>query len=528
MYYPRFTNVIIHYILTQDKTVSWRNKIRMHTSQDDYLINTLRFVSTKEGNQIYGAILLKSLTSPEMKETKAYKTYLGFATRSIAPKIARKFKKASPSKKDLNLNLVPVDKEPKSAKKKVPAKKTTRKQTSGVVIRDTPMESSSKRKEKVDVARGKGIELLSEVALNEDAQYEEVHKKSLRDFHKTHLSGSGTVTKTAPSATKIKPFVINEGTGAKLGVLDLTKDESTKSEPESWGNDEDDSNNDHDSSDSVNETDENETGSESDHHKNEEEDENSKEEKEDEYVRTPSYHSPTGDEDKTNVEDNAKGDEDEKMDYTTNQLYNDVDIRLNKPVQANDETVQKEGTDAELTNIHQGNENLEITTDQVMEDAHVTISTVAKKNEVSVTSSSHSSNLAAKFLNFADIPTIKAEIVSPIDVLVHHEVPSGQTPTLLTVPISVITESSSVYTTNIPQSLQSFTPPPLFSTPTPPLITEATNPQYALPDFDDPLKTQVTALVDEHLDARLGATRDEFISYILSSITAKITKQVKI
>ncbi|GJS04980.1 hypothetical protein Tco_0321488 [Tanacetum coccineum] len=40
----------------------------MPTSKDDYLINTLRFVSTREETQIYGAILPESLTSPEMKE----------------------------------------------------------------------------------------------------------------------------------------------------------------------------------------------------------------------------------------------------------------------------------------------------------------------------------------------------------------------------------------------------------------------------------------------------------------------------
>ncbi|GKD42931.1 hypothetical protein Tco_1267576, partial [Tanacetum coccineum] len=97
MYYPRFTKVIIHYFLTHDKTISWRNKIRMHTFRDDYLIITLRFVSAKEVTQIYGDVLPESLTSPEMKETKDYKTYLGFATGATPPKKARKFKKpASP------------------------------------------------------------------------------------------------------------------------------------------------------------------------------------------------------------------------------------------------------------------------------------------------------------------------------------------------------------------------------------------------------------------------------------------------
>ncbi|GJV55398.1 hypothetical protein Tco_1456403, partial [Tanacetum coccineum] len=346
----------------------------MHTSKDDYLINTLRFVSAKEATQIYGVILPESLTSPEMKDAKAYKTYIGFATGATPPKIARKFKKASPSKKDLNLNLVLVDEEPKSAKKK----------------------------EKVDVARGKGIELLSEVALTEDAQYEEVHKKSL-------------------SAAKIKPSITNKGIGVKPGVPDVTEEESSESEAKSWGNDEDDNNNDNNSesdgsgeennsddentysdndkwSDFEHETDENESSSESDHQDNDEEVEDDKEKKEDECVRNPSYYSPIDDEDKTNVYDNTEGDEDEEMDYTTNQLYDDVDIQLNKPVQADDETVQKEGTHAKLTNIQQGNENLEITPDQIIEDAHVTISIVAKKTEVPVTSSSHSSDLAAKFL----------------------------------------------------------------------------------------------------------------------------------
>ncbi|GKD79884.1 hypothetical protein Tco_1342505 [Tanacetum coccineum] len=137
-----------------------------------------------------------------------------------------------------------------------------------------------------------------------------------------------------------------------------------------------------------------------------------------------------------------------------------------------------------------------------------------------------------------------------MDVYVHHEVPSNQTCALLTVPVSVITESSPIFTTVIPQSLPSFTPPPSQSTPTPPPTTKATNPLSALPNFasvfqfnnrvsalekevvelkkDDLLNTQVNALVDEHLDSRLGATRDEFMCYLSASITARITEQVKI
>ncbi|GKC85921.1 hypothetical protein Tco_1141638 [Tanacetum coccineum] len=71
-----------------DKTLCLRNKIGMHTSKDNYLINTLRFVSAKEKTQIYGAIIPESFISHEKKETKAYKTYLGFATEATTPKKA--------------------------------------------------------------------------------------------------------------------------------------------------------------------------------------------------------------------------------------------------------------------------------------------------------------------------------------------------------------------------------------------------------------------------------------------------------
>ncbi|GJZ02275.1 hypothetical protein Tco_0520236 [Tanacetum coccineum] len=141
-----------------------------------------------------------------------------------------------------------------------------------------------------------------------------------------------------------------------------------------------------------------------------------------------------------------------------------------------------EGNDSEMTEAQQGNENLETTQEQVVEDAHVIISTVPKKTEVPVISSFHSSDLASKFLNFSDILQTDAEIVSLLDVHVHHEVPRTQAPTLLTIPVSVIPESSSVFI-NIPQSSYTFTPTPIQATPTPPSIIETINPLSNLPDF---------------------------------------------
>ncbi|GJT56662.1 hypothetical protein Tco_0991716 [Tanacetum coccineum] len=252
------------------------------------------------------------------------------------------------------------------------------------------------------VEKRKGIDLLSKVALTEEAQYEEVHKKSLRDFHKTHPSGSGIVTKIAPSAAKIKHSVTNKRTGAKPGVPDVTKKELTESEAESWGRDKDDNNNDHDSRSEDNDQ-------ESNSEENEEEVEDDEEEKDDEFVKTPS--NSTDDEDETNeeskVEDKTKGDEYKGMDFSTNQFADDVDVRLNEPVNTDEGFIQKEGTDVEMVNVQ--------------------------------------------------VTTLEKEVVEL--------------------------------------------------------------------KKDDLLNTQVTALIDEHLDSRLGATRDEFMSYLWESITARITEQ---
>ncbi|GJZ95099.1 hypothetical protein Tco_0667302, partial [Tanacetum coccineum] len=117
----------------------------------------------------------KVYKNPEMKGSKAYKTYLSYATGAVPPKIARKFKKSSPSKKD----SVPVQEDEEPVQKGKRVKRSAKKSST------TPAA----------------------------AQLKEVRKKSFRDFHKTHPSGSGTVAKKSPSVEKITPTVTSEGTG---------------------------------------------------------------------------------------------------------------------------------------------------------------------------------------------------------------------------------------------------------------------------------------------------------------------------
>ncbi|GJV77496.1 hypothetical protein Tco_1509080 [Tanacetum coccineum] len=200
-----------------------------------------------------------------------------------------------------------TDEEPvrrKRVKRSCQEKKSSNYSIAGIVFKETPVKTKSTGKEKVDVSRGKGIDLLSEVALAKKAQFKNCRK--------------------TPSVEKITPIVTSEGTGDKPGVPDATEDDSTKSESESWGNDEDDSNNEQEASDEgsgqENESEEQESDSEQD----EESDDDNKEEEE----------------------------VDQENDMKMMRLKTDKEV------------VQGEGVDAEMIDTQQGNENLETTQEQ--------------------------------------------------------------------------------------------------------------------------------------------------------------------
>ncbi|GKB54072.1 hypothetical protein Tco_0904825 [Tanacetum coccineum] len=253
-------------------------------------------------------------------------------------------------------------------------------------------------------------------ALTEEAQMKEVCKKCLRDFHKTHPSGSGTVAEDPLSVANITPPVTSEGTGDIPRVPDMTNNDSSKNSEQ----------------------------------EEESEDDDQEENKDD---------------DDLELESNDETEGDEEIDDTTDQFNDDADARLEEPIET------------------------------------------------------------------------ATGIIFLILIPVHHEVPRTQAPTLLTIPVSVIPESSPIFT-NIPQSSHTFTPPP---------TVETRNPLSNLPDFasifqfnnrittlekevddlkKDPLHTQVTSLVDSHLDTRLGETREEFMNSISKSLTAIIKEQV--
>ncbi|GKA02739.1 hypothetical protein Tco_0675520 [Tanacetum coccineum] len=138
-------------IHTDQMHLPWRtfaaimNRINIHNVRDDTLLGTLKFVSKTKDYQKYGALIHDEMINQDIKDSKAYKTYLDFTTRKATPKKARKFKKVASTSKKLSLVLEeePVVK-PKQAKK--PAKKSTTMPTTSVVIRYTPGMFVSKKK----------------------------------------------------------------------------------------------------------------------------------------------------------------------------------------------------------------------------------------------------------------------------------------------------------------------------------------------------------------------------------------------
>nr|GEU74698.1 integrase, catalytic region, zinc finger, CCHC-type, peptidase aspartic, catalytic [Tanacetum cinerariifolium] len=190
MPYPRFIKVIINNFISKDKPISMRNRINIHTVRNDTLLGTLKFVSKTQDYQMYRALIIEGMINQDIKDSKAYKTYLDIATRKATTKKARKFKKvASPSQK-----MSPVlEEEPieKHKRAKIPAKKSTTMPTTCVVIRDTSGVSVSKKKAPTKVDRGKGMDLLSEAALLEAAQLKKTLKKCKLETYKLHASGSG-------------------------------------------------------------------------------------------------------------------------------------------------------------------------------------------------------------------------------------------------------------------------------------------------------------------------------------------------
>ncbi|GJT80470.1 hypothetical protein Tco_1054812 [Tanacetum coccineum] len=202
---------------------------------------------------------------------------------------------------------------------------------------------------------------------------------------------------------KDKSVDTHKGIGLKPGVLDVSIADSFESETESWGD------------------------SESDDEEEETQD--------DEYVHTLDDYVPTEDEMKDETDDVTE----EEYERINEELYGDVNVSLTDV-----EPADKEKDDEEITVAGYMNINQEGASNQVKDDAQAT-----QKTEGPILSSSISSDYAAKYLNFDNIPPVDTEVVSMLDIDVQHEV--SHTSPLLTIQgsttsIIVVSESETLAT----------------------------------------------------------------------------------
>ncbi|GJY15621.1 hypothetical protein Tco_0386043 [Tanacetum coccineum] len=357
MFYHRFTKIIIRHFLEKDKSILMRNRTFMHTTRDDSLLGTMRFISRHADFKVYGAILPEAMTNQALLDSVAYKTYYAIASGAEPPKSRKSQKK---------LDLTISSKESPSKKKSAKAKKF-------IATKPKP----TKKKAPVKADRGKGLNVLSEVALSKAAQLKEATKRSKKEFHTSHASGSR--------------------------VSDVPEYDS-KSDKESWGDSEEDD-----------------------------------------------------DDDEDDIEDDEGNDASD-----VNDDYDDDN---------NDGNEDADMTNADQGGVGQQNVSQESGFEQVEEDAHVTLTPVfnTQKTDGPVQSSSVSFDFTSKLLNLENPSLDNNEIASLMDTIVHHEEPGSQTLSLYTVPIMVVPEITSVFTTTIP-------PPPPFFNPLPQQATPALTP----------------------------------------------------
>nr|GEY44005.1 hypothetical protein [Tanacetum cinerariifolium] len=167
-------------------------------------------------------------------------------------------------------------------------------------------------------------------------------------------------------------------------------------------------------------------------------DDDLEEEYAEEYVHTPKNYEITNDENK-NVNE-------EEYDRINEELYKDVNKKLD------DVEHEEEGKgDVEKTNVGQDDVNQETTYDQVKDDAHVTLTTVhdTQKTKVPLQSSSISSDFATQFLNMDNVSPAYTKIISIKNINVLHKEPSNQTPSFLTIPVTILPKAVSDFATPI-------------------------------------------------------------------------------
>ncbi|GKD17208.1 hypothetical protein Tco_1206366 [Tanacetum coccineum] len=95
MYYPRFTKLVVNFVMDKDPSIPRRNKVNWHYARDDPMFTTINVISRNEDTQLYGTILPVALTNEDIRNSESYKEYYAIAAGTIPPNIKGSKKKAN-------------------------------------------------------------------------------------------------------------------------------------------------------------------------------------------------------------------------------------------------------------------------------------------------------------------------------------------------------------------------------------------------------------------------------------------------
>ncbi|GJZ30553.1 hypothetical protein Tco_0575600 [Tanacetum coccineum] len=73
MYYPRFTKLVVNFVMDKDPSIPRRNKVNWHYARDDPMFTTINVISRNEDTQLYGTILPVALTNEDIRNSESYK-----------------------------------------------------------------------------------------------------------------------------------------------------------------------------------------------------------------------------------------------------------------------------------------------------------------------------------------------------------------------------------------------------------------------------------------------------------------------
>ncbi|GJW33172.1 hypothetical protein Tco_0053204 [Tanacetum coccineum] len=86
LFLPRFTKLVVNYVMEKDPSIPRRNKVNWHFVRDDPMFTTINVISRNEATQLYGAILPVALTNEDIRNSESYKEYYAMASGTIPPK----------------------------------------------------------------------------------------------------------------------------------------------------------------------------------------------------------------------------------------------------------------------------------------------------------------------------------------------------------------------------------------------------------------------------------------------------------